>query len=256
MPENYIFKGWLAFALHGWIVPPEMEEYKSQLIHAATELKSTSALGKKKHGRAQSRKEKSEKKKQELIAAPSDDGRGTTLAQKMQYASILHTIDLASRREGKEKLEFAADNISLIERTIERQMRLIDKLTSLDPYYDPTMKKLEKLEEELGNARAALDALQNEGQAAAAKSPSTVKLLESLEGSFFPPQKKRAYSPRPPSIVVTSSRGGSGSSLSITSPTMNSLATTVRNRQPADTVLNTDDSDDSDDDELLGSNTK
>ena len=107
MPENYIFKGWLAFALHGWIVPPEMEENKSQLIHASTELKSTSALGKKKHGRAQSRKEKSEKKKQELIAAPSDDGRGTTLAQKMQYAGILHTRDLVSMRQGDKKLNFA-----------------------------------------------------------------------------------------------------------------------------------------------------
>ena len=42
------------------------------------------SAGKKQDGRAYSREEKSEKKKQELIAAPADDGQGITFTQKMQ----------------------------------------------------------------------------------------------------------------------------------------------------------------------------
>ena len=54
-------------------------------------------------------------------------------------------------RRGDKKLNFAMDNVSSIEQRVERQMRLVEKLTSLDEHH-PMMKRLEKLEEDLDNA--------------------------------------------------------------------------------------------------------
>jgi len=122
MPQDWIFPGFISFALLGPIVPPSLLPYRSEIMMPSLP---TIEPGNTAHGRAALRKEKALKSKVGVAAIPPPKSKAVTLQQKLMIAGIAQSqMHMEKREQNREQDRM----IAFYQKKVAAQRMLIEQI--------------------------------------------------------------------------------------------------------------------------------
>jgi hypothetical protein len=168
MPDDWMFPGFITFALLGPIVPPTLIPYRSEILMAG--LPPMSPGDTSTNGRAATRKtERNNKRKATDVVATAAVASGVPATDQKQEVSLQHRIMVAGIAQSKMLMEQRQNDkandrvIAFHQKKVSAQRMLLNEVKFMisitprnDPEYGLLMRKLIDMNEALSNAATEL----------------------------------------------------------------------------------------------------